>query len=459
MNERSEAKLLDGTMFDEQAERSTLGAMLGNVKAIDAAASLQPADFYLDSNRRIFSAIMRLHDAGKSVDSVTTKAELKRTHELDSVGPVGGGFEYVMSLLEGIPRNFNVTSYVALIKKMTLTRNLVTLCDTVSVKAIDGGDPIALLEELQSEAMAEQATVCDLRPTPISELIMPFLDSLRAQREHPDKLRGISTGISDLDEITSGWRNGELTYVGALPGRGKTAFMTQMMHTAAKGGVKCGYISLEMTRQQILSRLATIFTGQPPSNFRDAAKMSDAEWKQTRQQCAGQGGIGDLPIEIYDRDGLRVGEVAAVARRMVANGCKLILIDFVQKIRQEGRDARESINRISGVLAETCKALNVPFVVASQLARRDANPNRRPTMQDLRESGNLEQDAHNVFLLYRPQESNRDAGGQETTPEWTFRDEIIVAKQREGLTGWVAVNFCERSLTFGPRTSLKVVAA
>jgi replicative DNA helicase len=307
--------------------------------------------------------------------------------------------------------------------------------------------------------MAEQATVCDLRPTPICELIVPFLSDLREQRESPNTLRGISTGIPELDEITSGWRDGELTYVGALPGRGKTAFMTQIMLAAAIGGTKCGYISLEMTRQQILSRLATIFTGLPPTRFRDAGTMDDTEWKHTRQQCQGQNGMGDLPIEIYDRDGLRVGEVAAVARRMVANGCKLILIDFVQKIRQEGRDARESINKISALLAETCKALNVPFVVASQLARRDANPNRRPTMQDLRESGNLEQDAHNVMLLYRPQESSSDTGGQELPPDWTLRDEIIIAKQREGLVGWVDVTFYESSLTFGPRAKGKAMAA
>jgi replicative DNA helicase len=456
VNDRSETILLDGRMIAEAAEKGVLGVMLLDTKAINAAAVLQPGDFGLDSNRRIFSAIRRLHDAGKAVDEITLDEELRRTKELDSVGGVG----YVGSLSGGVWRTYDITSYIALIKAKAQSRFVIALCDKVSAKAVDGDDPIALLEELQSSAMAEQATVCDLRPTPICELIMPFLSHLREQRESPDTLRGISTGIPDLDEITSGWRKGELTYVGALPGRGKTAFMVQMMHAAALGGTKCGYISLEMTRQQILSRLATIFTGLHPSRFRDALTMDDAEWKHTRQQCQEQDGMGDLPIEIYDRDGLRVGEVAAVARRMVANGCKLILVDFVQKIRQEGRDARESINRISGMLAETCKALNVPFVVASQLARRDANPNRRPTMQDLRESGNLEQDAHNVLLLYRPQDSsNKDVGGQELPPGWTLQDEIIIAKQREGLVGWADVTFREGSLTFGPRAKGKAMAA
>ena len=200
-----------------------------------------------------------------------------------------------------------------------------------------------------------------------------------------------------------------------------------------------------------MRRLATIQTGLHPSRFRNAGTMEDSDWRHTVRQFQGVGGVGDLPIEIFDRSGLRVREIAAVARRMHASGCKIIFIDFVQAIRQEGRDAREAINDISAVLRDTCKALQIPFVVASQLARRDANPNRRPTMQDLRESGNLEQDAHNVLLLYRPQASRNDKDGQELPPEWSGRDEIIVAKQREGLTGSLEVVFEEESLTFQPR--------
>jgi replicative DNA helicase len=344
-----------------------------------------------------------------------------------------------------------VSGYVELIKEKSRVRRILNLCEVTQSRAIDGEDSSTLLHDLQTAALAHQADDGDLRPMPITELVVPFLDKLRQERERPDELRGISTGIPDLDAITTGWREGELSYLGALPGRGKTAFMVQIMHAAAKLGTKAGFISLEMTKDQIMRRLATIQTGLHPSRFRDAGTMKDSDWRHTVGQSQSIGGLGDLPIEIYDRSGLRVREIAAVARRMHASGCKIIFIDFVQAIRQEGRDAREAINDISAVLRDTCKALQVPFVVASQLARRDANPNRRPTMQDLRESGNLEQDAHNVLLLYRPQASQKDEDEQERAPVWSSRDEIILAKQREGLTGSVEVVFEEGSLTFQPR--------
>ena len=433
-------------MFSITAEKAVVGGMMQSTAAIDAAAALHPTDFTLDTCRRIFVAIRRLHEEGSSTDTLTVIENLKRTRQYDAVG----GHAEIMFLTEGLPRNFDVGSQVRIVREKAKLRRLVNLCEAIVERAQSGDESNLLLNELQTATLEQQAADCDLRPVPIAEIIPSFIAGLRENRESPG-LRGISTGIPDLDDTTSGWRDGELTYVGALPGRGKTAFMVQMMHTAAQAQSKVGFISLEMTSQQILRRLATIHTRLHPSRFRDASNMSEAEWQRMCQGCWGSGGIGETPIEIFDGAGLRVNEVAAVARRMHANGCRIIFVDFIQRIRQEGKDAREAINRISSVLVETCKALQVPFVVASQLARRDSNPNRRPTMQDLRESGNLEQDAHNVLLLYRPQDSNTDTRGQESPPSWSQKDEIIVAKQREGLTGSVDVTFVEHSLTFQPR--------
>lgn len=444
---------IDGALSSPETEKALLGVMVLDIVATDMALeTLQRNDFALDSYRRIFVAIGRMRTASMPVDEVALTQELKRSGDFDSVGGLGT----LGSLTEGIWRVKDISGYLQILKEKSRIRSIVRLCDSVSGRAVSGEDSIALLSELQTAATSAQTGIADLRPTPISELVLPFYESLKDRRDNPGLLRGISTGIQPLDEITSGWIDGELTYVGALPGRGKTAFMVQMMYEAAIAGEMVGFISLEMSSRQILSRLATIHTGIHPSKFRDASSMTTAQWDHIRKQCQGAlGGIGDLSVSIYDRAGLRVGEVAAVARRMKAEGCRAIFVDFVQKIRPEKRDPRESINHTSAVLADTCKSLDIPFIVASQLARRDANPNRRPTMQDLRESGNLEQDAHNVVLLYRPQEAGKDADGQELPPDWTGHDEIIVAKQREGLTGWADVTFHEGSLTFRARGQLQ----
>ena len=236
--------------------------------------------------------------------------------------------------------------------------------------------------------------------------------------------------------------------------------MVQEAYVAAVSGYRAGFISLEATRDEIFTKAAILHSRLHASRFRDAKGMTSAEWDETKRSTLEPGGTAELDIEVCDQAGLRVGQVVTLARRMVSNGCKIIFIDFVQRIRFEGRDARESVNRISSTLTEACKSLQVPFVIGSQLARREANPNRRPTMMDLKETSNLEADAHNVFLLYRPKESSRDADGEERPPDWTGRDEIILAKHRNGVGGWVDVTFDESTLSFQPRNlTLRKAAA
>lgn len=156
------------------------------------------------------------------------------------------------------------------------------------------------------------------------------------------------------------------------------------MYAAATAGVGVGCISLEMRATQLLRRLAVRHSGLDPHKFRDPRRMSAEEFRQTEQALFD---LGELPITITDQSGLRPGQIAAQARQMHQRGAGIIFVDFVQIIHEEGKDRREAINRVSASLRDTCKSLNVPFVVASQLARRDADENRRPTMQDLRESG------------------------------------------------------------------------
>ncbi len=283
----------------------------------------------------------------------------------------------------------------------------------------------------------EQATV---RPQSIAEFVVPTMEEMIAQRNHSGAVLGVASGIESLDKVTTGFRGGELTYVGALPGRGKTSFMLQAMYNAAISGTGVGCISLEMRGGQLVRRLGVLHSKMHAQRFRDPRCMSTVEWDAAKRAVYA---IGDLPIQVCDQSGLRPAQITSLARQMHANGAQAIFVDFVQIIHEDGRDRREAINRVSASLRDTCKALEIPFIVASQLARRDADPNRRPTIQDMRESGNLEQDAHNVLLLYRPKDKS--------TSEWSGQDEIIIDKQREGVTGSVNVLYDDRALIFRQR--------
>jgi replicative DNA helicase len=424
-------------MHDADMEKTVLGAMLLSSEAFAIGLELEPADFYLEANRRIFGRMLAMHAAGTAVDSSTLSSELRRTVELESVGGIG----YMMDLTDGLPYKFNPAAYAKILRQHATRRKIINLCSLMQSRAEGGDDPEPILAELSAGALQSQMASNHVRPVHIREYIVPSLQEMQRQRDSPrGVVLGIASGIRDLDACTTGWRDGELTYIGALPGRGKTSFMLQAMYAAAAAGIGVGCVSLEMRASQLVRRLTIIHSGLTAQSLRDARNLTPENYTHAKKSMLA---LGDLPISITDVSGLNPGQIASQARQMHKDGARIIFVDFVQIIREDGKERREAINRVSASLRDTCKALNIPFVVASQLARRDADPNRRPTIQDLRESGNLEQDAHNVLLLYRPKDK--------TTNDWTGEDEIIIDKQREGVTGVVRVTYDEHSLTYKPR--------
>jgi replicative DNA helicase len=416
------------------AEMTILGAMLVEEERLtEALGLLVPSDFSLDSHRKIFASCERIANSGHAVDFITVADDLRKRRELDSIGSM----PYLASLSEGLPQKLSISSYVRIVRDKSLMRQLIEVCESGMSSACDQAE--ASLDVLNRVALriSEISMRGDVvKPKPIAELVVPAWEEMRAQREFKGKLLGIPTGIDVLDTCTTGWRNGELTYVGALPGRGKTSFMLQSIMAAAKAGFGVGCISLEMRAGQLMRRMAILESGIHAQRWRDLRTMGDIEFFRSKDAMFA---LGELPISVVDQSGLNPTQISSLARRMHADGAKIIFVDFIQIIKEDGKDRREAINRVSAALRDTCKALDIPFVVASQLARRDSTPNRRPTIQDLRESGNLEQDAHNVLLLFRPKKENGD---------WSGEDEIIIDKAREGATGVVWVTYDERTLTY-----------
>lgn len=417
-------------------ERAVIGAMLLDSRAIEASGNLEISDLQLDSHRTILTTIRRMHEQGTNADTVTVMNEMMRTNLLSSIGGAG----YLADITSGIPRNFDVRPGVKAIREKSALRSILSLCEYTKARVESGEESSDILHDLQGRALEQQAAAVYVRPTPIAELVMATWEGMKHQREFSGEVLGIPTGIADLDRSTTGWRDGELTYVGALPGRGKTSFLLQAMYAAAVDGFGVGCISLEMRGVQLLRRLSIISSRLHAHKFRDVRLMNASEFDHAKKSLFG---LAEIPISICDQSGLKPAQISSLARQMHAQGAKVIFIDFVQIIHEDGRERREAINRVSAALRDTCKHLNIPFVVASQLARRDSDPNRRPTIQDLRESGNLEQDAHNVLLLYRPKDKSNG--------DWTGEDEIIIDKQREGVTGTVPVRYDERSLTYVAR--------
>ena len=302
-------------------------------------------------------------------------------------------------------------------------------------------EPEELLNAITQRAHEIESGSQRVSYKPLSATVGSVVAEMMHQRDRQAGLLGITTGLAPLDELTTGYRNGELTYVGGLPNRGKTPFLLMGAYHAARSGVPVGVISLEMRTEQLTKRLAIMATDLEPWKMRDAQKMNVADFGYALAEVEA---LGNLPLFVSDIDGLRASEISSMARRMVRNdGVRILFVDFVQIVNEQGRTQKEAIDRVSAALRSIAKTLNIPVVVGSQLARRDNDVNRIPTLQDLRESGNLEQDAHNVLLLYRPIDKSDHS--------WTGEDQIIIAKCREGPTGSIPTRFDGRSLTFVPR--------
>lgn len=423
------SQLLYDQIADHRIERVLLGLMLAESgPALAAAPELSATDFALQSHKKLLSVIQAMLGSGEAVNTATVLSSLRQRSWLGDIG----GTAYLASLTEDLPRGNSPDPYIARLREKATLRQVVAACELATARIEDGSEASDVIAELGSTLAGAQTSGTALQVRPWSEYVLQAMEEFRAHCAHKGSVLGIASGLHDLDVVTTGFRNGELTYVGAKPGNGKTSFMLQCMYHAVTHGIPAGMISLEMRGTQLIQRLTTLHGKIVSRSIRDPRNMS--EQQQTRALEV-MGSLTNLPFQVQDVPGMKPGQIATTARKMHQAGARILFVDFVQIIHEDGKDRREAINRVSASLRDTCKSLDIPFVVASQLARRTADPNRRPTLQDLRESGNLEQDAHNVLLLHRPRE------GKDGDGEFTGEDEVLIEKQREGVTGPVPVRY------------------
>lgn len=228
--------------------------------------------------------------------------------------------------------------------------------------------------------------------------------------------------------------------IGARPSRGKTVLGVQIVAANALLGIPVLAFSFEMTRRQFVRRMIPNHSEIPAFKVRDPRYMSATEMDDA-QACGRR--LEKLPIWVVDPDGMKSSELTSAAKFHIhRHGVKLIVVDYLQIIRGPERELRERVAACSNALRSIPKSENVPVVALSQL-RRLEDENTRPSLADLKESGDIEAHAHAVLLLYRPR---NDEG------RWTGNDEVIIAKQREGLVGSEKVTLNESRLAFLDRT-------
>jgi replicative DNA helicase len=427
-----------GLPANTDAERSILGAILLDARAFhEVAEGLKPADFSLDSHRRIFSTMIALSQSGRPAgDIVLLVAELDQQRELEPIG----GAEYIASLVVGLPDRPSVSHYVRLVKQKAQLRGLISAAQAAIVRALDGEQPTdiagGLLQtvlDVESDSQMNHAlTGRDFMPQVLREL------ETQAQS---GGLVGLPTGLDPLDMVTGGLRNGELVVIGALPGAGKTALASQMIVANAETGNGVGVFSLEMSRWDLGKRFLSNVTSVAATKIRNPQFIKKDEWQSL---AVGAGEIAQWPVWFDDSGTVSIAELLARARLFITRmKAKLIVVDYLQLVRADARDIRERVGKVADALRQLAKAERIPVVLLSQL-RRPQNVNEPPTIIDLKESGDIEAHAHVVLLIHAPVAADGKPTGEES---------IIVAKNRNGTRGPVPVTFNPHKLRFCPRTS------
>ena len=419
-----------------EAEQSVLGAMLIDKEALlQAAEILSPQDFYREVHQHIFQALVELFNKGEPVDLVTACEELESRSLLNKVG----GAAYLATLANMTPTAAHVKHYAGIVKEKSLLRRLIQSATTIVGKCYGYLDDV---EEFLDEAEQMIFDVARSKDTknfiPLKDALEQTFEKLERLYERKSGITGLSTGFTDLDNITSGLQDSDLIIIAARPSMGKTTLALNIAHQiAVKEKLPVAFFSLEMSGEQLAQRLLCAYAEIDAQRLRRGF-LSSEDWPKLTQAV---GPLSEAPLYIDDTAAISVLEMRAKARRLkMQKGLAAVFVDYLQLMRgsEKTENRQQEISGISRSLKALAKELNCPVVALSQLSRAvEQRQDKRPILSDLLESGGIEANADVVMFIYRDDYYNPDTEKQHIA-------EVIVSKQRNGPTGKVELYFMDR---------------
>ncbi|MGH9516367.1 MAG: replicative DNA helicase [Terriglobales bacterium] len=425
------------------AERTVLGCALSDAEALFRALPLlEASDFFLDSHRRIFHVIAELAQAGKPVDELTVCDALAASQQLQMVGGVAFIADLSRAIDEGLARLTNIEHYADLLIDKSRRRQARAAAQCLAAQTENASVTTdEALQQVQDALLRIEAASGKRKAQHLKEVMPELLRELESQASNQG-LVGIPTGLHSLDIATGGIRLGELWTIGALPGRGKTALGAQMLLASGQAGTAACAFSLEMQALEIGKRFLAAKSQFSAAQLRNPQCIKRDRWMELMESAAE---VSQLPIYVDDRPVLKIHELLASARLYIRrHGVKLFVVDYLRLVDAPGRDLRERVGHVADALRQLAKTERVGVVLLSQLKRPDAGINARPSMLELKESGDIEAHSHVVLLPYLPV---ADDGGP--IPEDQL---LIIGKNRNGSVGSLPVYFDEKRLQFVERT-------
>lgn len=407
-----------------EAERAVLGAILVDPEAVhEVAALVKPGDFYQTSHALIYEAALALARRGEPVDAVMLNGEMERQGTLDR----GGGTGLISELWDEVPTAANASYYAKRVHDLARQRDLIEVAARIQSQAFERRD-----EQVLADAERQMLEVTQGGKTGGAVHVSEALAEMWEAQQKPP--RCWPTGFAELDDqLAGGINGGELVLIGARPSAGKTSLCNSMAARLCERGYPVAFFSLEVPKARLVEAWVSAFARVENTAVRSGV-LSEDEAEQVRKARIA---IYNLPLWIDDDSHLTVHDVASRARRLVRkHQIQVVFLDYIQRLADAPghRDRRSAVAEMSRTLKALARELDIPVVVAAQLSRKvEERSNKRPMNSDLKEAGDLEQDADTIVLLHRPWIHDKK--------EDRTLAVAIVSKQRNGPTGDIPMTF------------------
>ena len=419
------------------AEGGVIGSVLLDPRCLGVVAEIvQPEDFYAEANRKIFTQLLAIDNDGKPIDGMILVERLLAAGQLDAIA----GVAYLAECVHAVPHSGNITYYAGIVHDKAILRGVIQASsDTLQEAYAPTDSPQDVLDHAE-QRLQSIGTVHGAELWTTTQLALEVSDFIDAVVERGQHL-GLATGLPDFDERIGGLFGGEFIILAARPGIGKSALASQIADYAASSGRLVYIASLEMTGRELALRDACRTAGINSRSIRTNRITPDDRAKLVE----GLARYAQWNLLLDSRSSLTVEALSRTIRRLVKDGLALAVVDYLQLLIPTDRRVPryEQVSHQTRVLKLLARDMQVPILVLCQLNRQMETENRAPQLRDLRESGSVEQDADVVMFIHRPeggiQLADPNDKRKKITAEWPA--ELIIAKQRNGETGRIKLNW------------------
>jgi replicative DNA helicase len=427
-----------------EAEQAVLGGLMLENNKLDAVQEVVgEGDFFREDHRLIFRMMASLQEAGSPLDVITLSEELHKHGELDNVGGLG----YLVEMANNTPSAANIVAYAKIVRERSTLRQLIAATSEISKSSFN---PAGLdSDDLLQIAEKRIADIAEDRPKEgglvgVNELLKATVQRIDELFRSGSDITGVPTGITDLDQRTSGWQPGELIVLAARPSMGKTALALNFVEGALFNQPRPVVVfSMEMPSEALVMRMMSSIGRIDQGKMRNG-KLTEEDWPKLSSAVQK---LKDKLLFIDDTGGLNPQEMRARIRRIAREHGNpgMIMVDYLQLMTVAGGGdggRTQEISEISRSLKGLAKEFECPMIALSQLNRGvEQRPNKRPMNSDLRESGAIEQDADVILFIYRDEYYNEDSPDKGIA-------ELIIGKQRNGEIGTCRAAFVGKYTRF-----------